>query len=402
MTFRLLLAATASAALLASCGGTDAATAQSAAQSDPNPASMAATDARADGMPFTAEVLGDFDEPWASDFMPGTDIIFITEKAGAVKWVDLSNGRLGSIDSGLPEVDYGGQGGLGDIAFAPDWTPGTGPGTLYLSWAEAGADDTRGAVLGRGTLSCGQADACELRGLEVIWRQDKTTGRGHYGHRIAFSPDGQHIFLTSSDRQKFEPAQDLSDNKGSILRLNLDGTPAAGNPFAERGSPADEIWSYGHRNPLGIAFAADGTLWEHEMGPAGGDELNIIVRGDNYGYPRVSNGDHYDGRDIPDHSADNGFNAPEESWTPVISPAGFVIYSGDRYPGWAGTGLIGGLSSKALVRVSLDGQQAGEIERYDMGARIREVEQGPDSYVYLLEDDRGDSQGRLLRLVPRD
>ncbi|MGB7406068.1 MAG: PQQ-dependent sugar dehydrogenase, partial [Pacificimonas sp.] len=164
----------------------------------------------------------------------------------------------------------------------------------------------------------------------------------------------------------------------------------------EGGSMA-EIWSYGHRNPLGIGFDEAGNLWKHEMGPRHGDELNLIIRGENYGYPRVSNGDHYDGRIIPDHSAGDGFNAPEEYWVPAISPAGFMIYTGDLFPAWKGTGMIGGLSSRAMVNVSLDGANAEEIARYDMGQRIREIEQGPDGSVYVLEDGEA---ARLLRLTP--
>ena len=370
MIVRLLSAA--SLCALAACSSEGSPTATQLAD---NRTTSEAGSARApDGKPFDVEVVADFAEPWAAAFRPGTQMLFVTEKKGQVRWIDLSNGRLGSVDSGLPEVDYGGQGGLGDIAFAPDAPAGSGPATLYLTWVEAGENDTRGAVLGKGTLVCEQADACALQNLQVLWRQDKTTGRGHYGHRIAFAPDGQHIFLTSGERQKFSPAQDLADNKGSVLRLNLDGTAAAGNPFAGQGGSAAQIWSYGHRNPLGIAFAADGTLWEHEMGPKGGDELNRIERGQNYGYPLVSNGDHYDGRTIPDHAPGDGFKAPVESWNPVISPAGFVIYTGDKFPEWQGEGLIGGLSSMAIINVSLDGDNGREVDRYDMGSRILESE----------------------------
>ena len=227
----------------------------------------------------------------------------------------------------------------------------------------------------------------------------KVTGRGHYGHRIAFGPDGK-LWITSGERQKFDPAQDMASNLGKVIRLNDDGSVPADNPFADQGDVAAQAWSLGHRNPLGIDFDDQGRLWVHEMGPAGGDELNLIERGENYGYPVVSNGDHYDGRDIPDHDTRPEFNAPEITWTPVISPAGFVIYSGNRFTDWQGDGFIGGLSSKALVRVEFDGTSAREAERFDMGQRIREVEQGPDGDLWVLEDEREGSGGRLLRLSP--
>jgi glucose/arabinose dehydrogenase len=186
---------------------------------------------------------------------------------------------------------------------------------------------------------------------------------------------------------------------GKVLRLNLDGTPAAGNPLATKGfHPA--IWSYGHRNLLGIAFDKDGRLWEQEMGPRGGDEVNLIKPGLNYGWPRASNGDHYDGKLIPDHSAHDGFEPPKVWWNPVISPGGLLYYSGDLFPQWKNSLFIGGLSSQSLVRVKLDGENASKANQWDMGTRIREVEQGPDGALWLLEDGAQGSQGRLLKLTP--
>ncbi|NEL79701.1 MAG: PQQ-dependent sugar dehydrogenase, partial [Xanthomonas perforans] len=179
-----------------------------------------------------------------------------------------------------------------------------------------------------------------------------------------------------------------------------DGSVPADNPFAAQGGVAAQVWSLGHRNILGLAFDGKGRLWEHEMGPLGGDELNLIQRGANYGYPIVSNGDNYDGTPIPDHNTRPEFAAPKISWTPVISPAGFVIYSGKQFPAWRGNGFIGGLSSMSLVQVSL-GDQPREVARYDMGARIREVEQGPDGALWLLEDEASGSTGRLLKLTPK-
>ncbi len=208
------------------------------------------------------------------------------------------------------------------------------------------------------------------------------------------------MYISSGDRQKFTPAQDMNQSLGKILRLTDSGAVPRDNPFAARGGVAAQVWTLGHRNLLGIAFDAQGRLWSPEMGPTGGDELNLIVRGGNYGYPIVSNGNHYDGRRIPDHDTRPEFNAPLITWTPVISPAGFIIYSGSAFPDWQGHGFIGGLSSKALVRVAFDGNTAREAERWDMGARIREVEQGPDGAIWLLEDERDGSQGRLRKLMP--
>ena len=190
----------------------------------------------------------------------------------------------------------------------------------------------------------------------------------------------------------------MKANLGKLIRLEDDGSVPSDNPFVDQGGVAAQVWSLGDRNPLGLAFAADGKLWVHEMGPRGGDELNLIVRGANYGYPIVSDGDHYNFRDIPDHHTRPEFEAPKVTWTPVISPAGFIIYSGDLFPAWKGSGFIGGLSSEALIRVTFDGETAKEAERFDMGERIREVEQGPDGAIWLLEDG---SDARLLKLTPR-
>ncbi len=335
--------------------------------------------------------VASFDEPWAMSFLPDGRAL-ITEKPGRLLLVTIGAVRP-VVVAGVPTVDYGGQGGLGDVILHPGFASN---GLIYLSYAEAGAGRTRGAAVARARL-VQAAESARLDDLQVIWRQQpKVSGRGHYGHRLAFAPDG-HLFITSGERQKFTPAQDLDQNLGKVIRLRDDGTVPADNPFAERGGVAAEIWSLGQRNPLGIAFADDGRLWAHEMGPAGGDELNLIQRGGNYGYPTVSNGDHYDGRDIPDHDTRPEFVAPKTWWTPVISPAGLIIYRGDAFPAWRGHGLIGGLRSRALIRVALAGDRAEEAERYPMGRRIREVEQGPNGTLWLLEDGTG---GRLLRLSP--
>ncbi|MEO6365264.1 MAG: PQQ-dependent sugar dehydrogenase, partial [Luteimonas sp.] len=388
-----LLSTACAVALLSGCNSQGAATAQTAAGTPSTAASEAP--ANSGGKPFVTTEVADFKEPWAMTFLPDSRLL-VTEKTGALKLLDVGSGKIGNV-SGVPSVDYGGQGGLGDVVLHPQFTSN---GMVYISYAEAGDGDTRGAAVARGKLTLDANGGGALSGVNVIWRQvPKVDGRGHYGHRIAFGPDGK-LWITSSERQQFTPAQDMASNLGKVIRLNDDGTAPADNPFAKDGGVATQVWSLGHRNLLGIAFDAQGTLWTHEMGPKGGDELNRIERGANYGYPIVSNGDHYDGRDIPDHATQPQYNAPEASWTPVISPAGFIIYSGARFPAWQGDGFIGGLSSQALIRIEFNGSAAREAQRFDMGARIREVEQGPDGAIWVLEDEDKGSRGRLLKLTP--
>lgn len=340
--------------------------------------------------PFEARTVATFDEPWAMAFLPDGRVL-VTEKKGALKLVATS----GSVSEvrGVPPVAYGGQGGFGDIALHPRHADNH---LVYLSYAEEGEGGTRGAAVARATLTL-DATGGSLSDVGVIWRQlPKVSGNGHFGHRLLFGPDGK-LWISSGDRQKFDPAQDMRGNLGKILRLEDDGRVPADNPFVKDGDVAAQVWTLGHRNPLGIAFDRDGRLWEVEMGPQGGDELNLVVRGANYGYPIVSNGDHYDGRDIPDHSTRPEFAAPKLSWTPVISPSSLVIHSGRQFADWRGQALIGGLSSQALVRVAFDGDSAREAARYDMGARIRGVAEAPDGSVWLLEDGE---RARLLKLAP--
>ena len=345
---------------------------------------------------FEVTEMGEFARPWAIEFAPGTKMLFITEKEGTLKVMDTASGAVGVV-AGAPTVDYGGQGGFGDVAFLASQAGRPLDGRkIYLSWVEAGDDDTRGAVVGRGTLACTAVDACAVEDLAVIWRQTpKVTGRGHYSHRITFSPDEQYMFVASGDRQKLEPAQDTANTLGSIVRLNLDGTPAAGNPMADKGGVTAEIWSYGHRNILGMDWDAQGRLWDIEHGPAGGDELNLVKAGANYGWPVRSYGDHYNGNPIEDHSADDGFAKPAVHWTPVIAPGDMIIYSGEMFGPWKGNALIAGLASEALVRVVIDGDTATEAARYEIGGRLRSVEQGPDGSIWVAEDG---PDGRILRL----
>lgn len=343
------------------------------------------------GETFVVSTIAEFNEPWAMTFLPDGRLL-VTEKPGHLKLLTL-DGTSGEV-TGVPEVAHGGQGGLGDVVLHPDFARNQ---QVYLSYAEAGDRDTRGAAVARAKLVTDATGGGTLSGLEVIWRQvPKVQGGGHFGHRLAFGPDG-YLWISSGDRQKFDPAQDMASNLGKVLRLNDDGSVPDDNPFADDGDVAAQVWSLGHRNPLGLAFNPQGELWEVEMGPKGGDELNRIERGANYGYPIVSNGDHYDGRPIPNHETQPQFSAPAISWTPVISPSSMIFYTGDKFPQWTGDAFVSGLSSQSLARIEFDGDKARETERFNMGERIRAVAQGPDGDLYLLEDG---GTGRLLQLAP--
>ncbi|MDR6676458.1 PQQ-dependent sugar dehydrogenase [Pseudomonas oryzihabitans] len=343
--------------------------------------------------PFTATPRATLDAPWAIAFLPdGTALV--TEKGGTFKHLNVHTGKAQDI-SGVPKVVHAGQGGLGDVILHPQYASNH---LIYLSYAEAGEGGTQGAAVARAKLTLKEDGSGSLSDLKVIWRQTpKVSGNGHYGHRMRFGPDGK-LWITSGERQKFTPAQDMSGNLGKLIRLNDDGSVPQDNPFAKQGGVAAQVWSLGHRNPLGIAFDAQGRLWEQEMGPQGGDELNLIQRGGNYGYPEVSNGDHYGGKPIPDHDTRPEFIPPKITWTPVISPAGLMIYEGNRFPAWKGNAFIGGLSSKSLVRIELKGEEAREVERYAMGTRIRDVEEGPNGSLWVLEDG---ANARLLELQPK-
>ncbi len=352
--------------------------------------------------PFTETVIADFDAPWAMTFLPDGRML-VTEQDGRLLVVS-ADGKERAVVSGTLPVDSAGQGGLMDVVLSPGFAKNH---QVYFSFSESGAGG-KGVVLARGVLEFAQVKCirapcppiARLNQVEVLHRANPyVSGNGHYSGRIAFSPDGQYLFYANGERQKFDPAQDPTMSLGKVLRLLPDGKPAPGNPLAAKGfDPA--VWSYGHRNILGLAFDAQGRLWEQEMGPKGGDEVNLIEPGKNYGWPKVSNGSHYDGRDIPDHAPGDGFEPPKVWWNPVISPGGLMIYWGKLFPAWKGDAFIGGLSSKSLVRVDLNGAGARKGDQWDMGARIREVEQGPDGAIYVLEDGESGSQGRLIKLMP--
>lgn len=353
------------------------------------------TIANAQSSDFEVRVLGQYDVPWALEFLPD-DRLLLSEMPGALKLLDEEGQLLGDI-SGLPEVSYGGQGGFGDIVLHPNFSRNR---LLYMSYAEAGPSDTSGAAVARARLELDE-NGGELVDLEVIWRQvPKVSGQGHFGHRIVFGPNG-YLWISSGERQKFDPAQDMESNLGKVIRLNEDGSVPDDNPFPY-GEVTSEIWSLGHRNPLGMGFDQDGRLWDVEMGPSGGDELNLVRRGSNYGYPEVSNGDHYSGLPMPDHDTRPEFSPPAITWTPVISPSSMLFYDGDMFPQWRGDAFIGGLSSMALIRVDFNGDTAWEAERFEMNRRIRDVEQGPDGALWLIEGGRRGAEGHLLKLTAPD
>ena len=343
--------------------------------------------------PFAIAEVTSFNSPWALTFLPGsgvpmTNMALVTEKGGRLWLVDASNGQKQPV-SGVPSVKVAGQGGLGDVVAHPDFA---GNQRIYLSYAEPGPNGTSGAAVGYGRLLFtgpavpGGPVEVSLQDFKVIWKQSpKVTGDGHFAHRIAFAPDGS-IYLSSGDRQKMSPAQDPSSDLGKIIHMTAEGQRIGGHHL-----------TMGHRNVLGLSFAPDGRLWATEMGPQGGDEVNLIVPGRNYGWPRVSYGSHYGGGPIPDEHKGRNFEEPKLWWTPSISPGSLLVYSGDLFPQWKGDALIGALSGQAFIRVDINGDQARKTDQWDMGARIRAVDQGPRGEVFLLEDGPG---GRLLKLTP--
>ena len=341
------------------------------------------------GMVKVETVARGLEHPWALASLPDGRML-VTERAGRLRSLS-KEGQLSEPISGVPEVMARSQGGLLDVALDPDFASNR---LVYLSYAEPGEGGASTAVA-RGRLT---EDATALEDVQVIFRQQpKVGGNNHFGSRLVFSRDGK-LFVTLGERFKFDPAQDLSDHLGTIVRINPDGSVPADNPFVDRDDSLPEIWSYGHRNVQGAALHPEtGVLWTHEYGPRGGDELNIPEAGRNYGWPLVSWGRHYTGQNIPDPPTRPDLAQSIYHWTPAISPSGMTFYTGEMFPEWRGNILIGGLTSEALVRLTLNGQQVSDEERIDMGARIRDVHQGDDGAVYLLTDD---PDGEILRLTP--
>lgn len=369
--------------------------------------------------PFKTTPVATFDMPWALAFLPDRTML-VTEKTGHL-WLVTPDGAKTEV-GGVPAVHYEGQGGLLFVATSPGFAQDR---QVYLTYSEPG-EGGDGLALAKATLGIA-AGKPALQNLQVIWRQLPRGAGGQFGGYIAFSPDGKYLFLTSGERQRFDPAQDPDQALGKILRLTLDGKPAPGNPGAGKtgattisvidppkntGAAANakarkvaipgpnltpaETWSTGHRNPYGLAFDAEGRLWETEMGPQGGDELNLIEPGSNYGWPLVSYGKNYDDTPIAKPPTRPEFHEPALYWDPIIAPAGLAFYNGNMFPQWRGSAFVGGLASTALIRIAFTGTTAREAERWDMGARIRAVMAGPDGALWLLEDA---SNGRLLRLA---
>lgn len=386
--FPLLLAT-----CLAACGGEDGAdTSPPPPTATPTPTPTPTPSPTPAPAPVTAvsqREVATFDNPWAMVFLPDGRLL-VTEKPGRLQLVTTTGAKT-SVGN-IPAVRYGGQLGLQDVVLDPGFATNN---HIWITYAEPARGGEQLAVA-RATLNL--AGAPRLDDVQVIWRAVPATTGGQLGGRLAFAPDGRHLFVSTGERQQGTPAQDLTGTLGKIVRINLDGTPAAGNPFAGTPNARAEIWALGNRNPYGLVFASDGRLFESEMGPAGGDEFNLIEPGKNYGWPRVSEGDNYDGSSIPRHATNTAYTAPLVSWSPVIAPGGMIQYRGSTFSGWTGDFLLAGLVQQGLVRVRVDGNRASEVGRIALGSRTREVEEGPGGSLWVLRDGDG---GALVELTPR-
>jgi glucose/arabinose dehydrogenase len=367
--------------------------------------------------------VAEFNLPWRIAFLPDGRML-ITEKVGPVWLVTQSGGKTPVANA--PAVLYGGQGGMLGVYVSPNYATDH---QIYLTYSEPGEPGGSSLALARARLAIRDTTA-SLEGLEVIWRDGARGRGGQFGAAVAFSPDKRYLFLTVGDRQRMTPAQDPNSPLGKILRLTLDGKPAPGNPQAGKtGSPTldivnpprntelaktapveytytfpgpnltpSETWTTGHRTPYGLAFAPDGRLWELEHGPRGGDELNLIEPGKNYGWPLVSYATNYDGTPIPSPDTRPDLAKPVIYWTPVIAPGSLTFYQGAMFPQWNGSALIGGLVTKTLSRITFDGKGgATAAERWDVGRQIRDVAVGPDGAVWMIENA---NPGGLFRVTP--
>ena len=342
-------------------------------------------------------VASGLDGPWSLAFLPNGDML-VTEKAGRLRVI--RNGRLVPEPvTGVPEVRARGQGGLLEVAVHPDFESN---GTIYLTYSRPrGSDATTAVVRAR-------FDGRALSDVEEIFEAVAWTRSGnHFGSKIAFDEAG-YLYVTVGDRgaNPFQledhPSQDLTNHQGTIVRLHDDGRVPDDNPFVGQASALPEIWSFGHRNPQGLAFHPEtGDLWETEHGPQGGDELNLIRPARNYGWPVVGYGVQYGGRRIHESSSRVGMEQPVHYWVPSIATSGLLIYSGDRFPAWRGSAFVGGLNGAQVARVTLDGQEAVSEETLLRGyGRIRDIRQGPDGLIYLVIDTSGDSAVGIVRLEP--
>ena len=334
------------------------------------------------------DVTGGLERPWGMTFLPDGRML-VTERPGRLRIVE-ADGTVSDPVGGTPTVYAQGQGGLLDVALDPDFGDN---GYVYFSYAKPGPGGSAATALGRAVM---QGDS--LSGWEELFVQEPfITGPNHFGTRIAFGLD-DHIFLTTGERFQFDPAQDLSNHLGTIVRLHRDGSVPGDNPFVGQADAQEEIWSYGHRNlEAAVVHPETGDLWVAEMGPLGGDELNRIEKGRNYGWPVVSWGMNYDGTDIPDPPTRPEFADAVTEWTPVISPSGMAVYTADVFSEWTGSVMIGSLSQQGIMRVAVGADGSVEKELVPLGARIREVEVGPDGLLYVLTDQ---DDGHIWRLEP--
>lgn len=329
--------------------------------------------------------------PWAVAFLPDGKFL-VTERPARMRIVQ-ADGRLSAPLQGLPEIAVGGQGGLLDVVLDSDFAHNR---TLYFCFSEPGAEGTNGTALAKAQLS---ADEQTLENLQVIFSQSpKKASRLHFGCRLVQHPDGT-LLLALGERSHFkEEAQDLQSHLGKVIRIHKDGSVPQDNPFAGHSNALPEIWSYGHRNPQGAALAPDGSLWVNEHGPQGGDEINRIEAGKNYGWPVITYGVNYGGGKIGQGiTHQEGMEQPAHQWTPSIAVSGMTFLTSDRYPEWKGQMVVGALKAQRLERITLDGQQVTKVEQLlpNLGQRVRDVRQGPDGWLYVLTDA---SQGQLLRL----
>jgi glucose/arabinose dehydrogenase len=369
------------AALALSACGSAPADAQGASTPSPQPQSTA-------GVLTTVTVARGLENPWGLAFLPDGRML-VTERPGRLRIV-TADGRVGAPVTGVPAVQARGQGGLLDVEVDPDFARNQ---LVYLSFAEPGEGGASTAVA-RGRL----VDNALLDVRVIYSQRPKVEGAGHFGSRLVFSRDG-HLYITQGDRQQYrERAQDLRQGMGKIVRIRPDGTIPPDNPFVGRADAQPEIWSYGHRNLQGAALDPEtNRLWTVEHGARGGDELNHPEAGKNYGWPVITYGRDYSGFRIGEGTAKAGMEQPVYYWDPVIAPSGLAYYTGDRYPGWRGNFVIGGLASMTLVRLEMQDGRVVKETRYlgELRERIRDVVQGPDGYLYLLTDS---NDGRLLRV----
>ncbi|WP_421928273.1 PQQ-dependent sugar dehydrogenase [Neoaquamicrobium sediminum] len=336
--------------------------------------------------------------PWAIAFLPGDGGMLVTERPGNLRHI-ASDGSVSEPVEGVPEVDARGQGGLLDVALDPQFQENR---LVYLSFAEAG-EGGNGTAVARGRLN---EDLSALEDVEIIFsQQPKVQSRAHFGSRLVFDRQG-HLYVTLGERSQAQfrgQAQDLDSHLGKIVRINPDGSVPDDNPFVGQNDALPEIWAYGVRNVQAAALHPEtGALWEIEHGPRGGDELNIIEPGANYGWPLVTLGVEYSGGTIGEGlETAEGMVDAIYTWTPVIAPSGMMFYGGDIFEEWQGDLFVGGLASTALVRLELDGDSVTHEERLlePLGLRIRDVAEGPDGAIYVATDEQN---GGILRIAPAD